>query len=89
MQLAREELGIETIERQIPRSELYSSEECFMTGTAAHLTPVIEVDHRPVGDGGTGPLTGKLMHLYYEIIRGNIDRYRDWCTPVVPAAVGA
>jgi len=89
MQLAREHLGLETVERQVPRSELYSASECFMTGTAAHLTPVIEIDHRAIGEGGTGPITEKLMHLYYDIIRGNNDQYRSWCTPVVPAAVSA
>lgn len=89
MQLARDELGISTTERQIPRSELYSAEECFMTGTAAHLTPVIEVDNRSVGSGGAGPITKKLMDLYYEIIRGNSARYGEWCTPVEPAVVQA
>jgi len=89
MKLARDEMGIETVERQIPRSELYTADECFMTGTAAHLTPVIEVDHRAIGSGQDGPLTTKLMRLYHEIIRGNSEQYRDWCTPVVPAVVGA
>ena len=72
IELARTELGIETTERPIPRSELYTAEECFMTGTAAHLSPVIEVDRTPVGNGQIGPVTRKLMDLYYEIIRGNI-----------------
>jgi branched-chain amino acid aminotransferase len=89
MRLAREELGIETVERQIPRSELYTADEVFMTGTAAHLTPVVEIDRRTIGTGEYGPLTTKLMGLYHDIIRGNSDRYRDWCTPVVPAVVGA
>jgi len=89
MELARTELGIPTIERQVPRSELYGAEECFMTGTAAHLTPVIEVDSRPVGDGVAGPITSKLMGLYYEIIRGNSERYSSWCTAVSPVVVGA
>ncbi len=89
MELARREFGIETIERQIPRSELYTAEECFMTGTAAHLTPVIEVDNRLIGDGKTGPLTEKLGALYRDIIRGNQPAYRDWCTPVNSVVVGA
>jgi branched-chain amino acid aminotransferase len=89
MQIAREELGIEAVERQIPRSELYSADECFMTGTAAHVTPVVEIDNRAIGSGQIGTLTQKLMDLYHEIIRGNSDRHREWCTPVVPAVVGA
>jgi branched-subunit amino acid aminotransferase/4-amino-4-deoxychorismate lyase len=52
--LAREELGIETDERPIARAELYTAEECFMTGTAAHVTAVVDIDRRPVGNGKTG-----------------------------------
>lgn len=85
IELARRELGVETVERQIPRSELYGADECFMTGTAAHVTPVVEVDSRPVGSGVTGPVTRKLMDIYGQIIRGNDDRFQDWCTPVAPA----
>ncbi|KKL16305.1 hypothetical protein LCGC14_2496930, partial [marine sediment metagenome] len=50
--LARQELGMETVERDIDRSEVYAADECFMTGTAAHVTPVVELDHRPIGSGG-------------------------------------
>ncbi len=89
MELARRELGIETIERQVPRSELYAAEECFMTGTAAHLTPVLDIDRRVIGNGRPGPITHQLKELYSDIIRGNNERYRGWCTPVAPAVVGA
>lgn len=78
--LAREELGIETIERPIDRSELYLADECFMTGTAAHVTPVIEVDHRPVGDGKRGPVTAELQRLYFDVVRGKNGKYAHWCT---------
>jgi len=81
MTLAREELGVETIERSIVRSELYTADECFMTGTAAHVTPVIEVDHRKVSDGGLGPITGRLKDMYFAIIQGRNPKYLDWCTP--------
>jgi len=80
--LARQELGIETIERPIDRSELYMADECFLTGTAAHVTPVIEVDHRPVGDGRVGPITARLQKLYLDVIRGKNPKYISWCTPV-------
>jgi branched-chain amino acid aminotransferase len=89
IQLAREEMGLQTIERPIPRSELFTSGECFMTGTAAHLTPVLEIDNRPVGDGQTGPITSQLKDRYSQIIRGNDDRYAHWCTAVSPVAVSA
>src|SRR3970282_2231327 len=52
--LAREELGIQPGERDIDRTELYTADECFMTGTAAHVTPVVELDRRPIGDGKMG-----------------------------------
>jgi branched-chain amino acid aminotransferase len=79
--LAREELSIETIERPIDRSELYLADECFMTGTAAHVTPVIEVDHRPVGDGKRGPITAELQRLYFDVVCGKNGKYAHWCTP--------
>ncbi len=80
-QLAKDELGIETVERTIDRSELYVCDELFMTGTAAHLTPVVEVDRRPVGAGVPGPITRKLSELFYDAIRGKNEKYRHWCTP--------
>jgi branched-chain amino acid aminotransferase len=89
IELARKELGMKVVERQVPRSELYSSDEVFMTGTAAHLTPVLEIDRRPVNGGRPGPITEQLGQLYGNIIRGNDDRYRSWCTAVSPAKVEA
>lgn len=89
MELARKELAIGTVERQIPRSEMYSADEVFLTGTAAHLTPVLEIDGRPIGSGKTGPITRRLMDFYYDIIRGNSTTYSAWCTPVVPVPVRA
>lgn len=82
--LAREELGIETIERPIDRSELYIADECFMTGTAAHVTGVVEVDRRPVGSGRVGELTAQLQKLYFDTIRGRLPKYASWVTPVRP-----
>ncbi len=81
MELARNELGIETVERQIDRSELYTAEECFLTGTAAHITPVAEVDRRQISDGEIGEITEKLQQIYSDVIRGNNPKYLSWCTP--------
>ena len=81
VELAQKELGIDTVERQIDRTELYIADEIFMTGTAAHLTPVVEVDRRPVGDGTPGPITRKLSKLFFDAIRGKNERYKHWCTP--------
>ncbi len=82
IELAKNELGIETIYRPIDRSELYTADECFLTGTAAHLTPVAEIDHRNIGNGEIGEVTGKLQAIYASVIKGNNSRYAEWCTPV-------
>ena len=82
MKLARNEMGLEIVERHIRRSELYLADEVFLTGTAAHITPVGELDNRPIGDGGVGPITGSLRDMYAKVVRGNDEKYMDWCTPV-------
>jgi branched-chain amino acid aminotransferase len=81
-QLATKELGLEVVERSIRRSELYLADEVFLTGTAAHITPVGSVDSRPVGDGGVGPITARLRSIYAEAVRGNRQDYMHWCHPV-------
>jgi len=78
---ARDELGIPTLERELDRTELYTADECFMTGTAAHVTPVVELDHRPIGEGKMGPVTARLVRLYFDVIRGKNPKYARWCTP--------
>ncbi len=82
IKLAKAELGIETIERHVDRVELYSADECFLTGTAANITPVAEIDGRKVGDGEIGEITKKLQKIYSDIIRGDNPKYLKWCTPV-------
>ena len=82
IKLAQNELGLETIERPVVRGELYTADECFLTGTAAHVTPVSEIDHRQIGDGEIGEITKKLQKIYAEVIRGENRKYLDWCTPV-------
>lgn len=84
IELARKELGIPVVERQVAKTEMYTAEEMFLTGTAAHITPVLEVDHRKVGSGEIGPVTRKLMDLYHGAIRGENKKYIEWCTPVYP-----
>jgi len=82
IELASRELGIETVERHVSRAELYTSDECFMTGTAAHVTPVSEIDGRILGQGGVGEITGRIRDLYFKAIRGELEDYKHWCTPV-------
>ncbi len=81
IKLAKAELGIETIERHVDRVELYSADECFLTGTAANITPVAEIDGRKIGDGEVGKITKKLQKIYSDVIRGNNQKYLHWCTP--------
>ena len=82
IELARRELGITTHERQIDRTELYVADEIILCGTGAQIAPVVEVDHRPIGSGKTGPISSALQKIYFDVVRGNIASYRDrWCTP--------
>lgn len=80
--LAREEMGLDVVERSIDRSELYLADEVFMVGTAAQVAPVIEVDRRLVGDGEPGPLTNRLQELYLDAVTGRSAKYAEWLTPV-------
>ena len=80
IKLAQNELGIDTIERQVDRSELYLAEECFFTGTAAHIAPIVEIDHRSVGTGEIGKITPKLQKLFTEVILGRNPKYSTWYT---------
>ncbi len=82
IKLAKEELNIHTIERHVDRIELYTADECFLTGTAANVTPVAEIDRRLINNGEIGPVTRKLQRLYFEVIQGDNPRYMDWCTSV-------
>ena len=86
LQMAREDLGLEVEARTIDRSELYIASEAFMTGTAAHVTPVIEVDRVPVGDGLPGPITKQLQERYFQAITGRLPQYAEWLTAVYSSA---
>ena len=85
IEIASNELGINTVERSMRRSELYFADEIFLTGTAAHLTPVGHIDNLAIGSGEIGPITRKLQNLYFDVIRGRIPKYQHWCTAVLPA----
>lgn len=82
IRLAKNELGLETVERRVTRSELYSASECFLCGTAANITPVTEIDHRQIGNGEIGSVTAKVQSLYDDVIRGKDPKYLEWCIPV-------
>ncbi len=78
IELARKELNMEVVERSIDRTEVFVSEEIFMTGTAAQVTVVTKVDHRPVGAGVMGPVASKLRTLYDGVVRAQNPKYAHW-----------
>jgi branched-chain amino acid aminotransferase len=80
--LIRDELELPVVERSIDRTELYACEELFLCGTGAQVSPVIEVDRRPVGDGKVGEFSDELQHLYFAAVRGDNPKYADWSLPV-------
>lgn len=80
--LIRDELGLDVVERAVDRSELYVADEIILCGTGAEVSPVIEIDRRRIGSGAPGPLTKRLQDLYFGVCRGQVEKYRDWITPV-------
>jgi branched-chain amino acid aminotransferase len=82
LKLIADELGKQVVERSIDRTELYTCDELFLCGTGAQVSPVIEVDHRPIGDGRVGELTQELQSIYFGACRGDLAKYSDWTIPV-------
>jgi len=87
IQVARD-LGYEVVERDIARGELYIADEVFMTGTAAELTPIREIDDRPVGSGEPGEITRVIQREFEDALHGRSERYAEWLD-VVPARAPA
>jgi len=78
----KEEQEIEIQERDIALGELLTADEAFFTGTAAEITPIVEIDGVKIGSGKPGPITRKLQTLYDDIVRGKVEKYREWLTYV-------
>ena len=74
--------GIPTEVRSIDRSELYVADEMFLCGTGVQISPVVEVDHRPVGSGEVGPIARLVRDRYFDAVRGRIPEYSHWLTPI-------
>jgi branched-chain amino acid aminotransferase len=87
MELAAKELNVKTVCRDVDRSELYTADEIFYTGTAAQVTPIVEVDKRKIGDGKTGPISAAISERYVSICRGEVPEYNHWLTPIYKQAV--
>jgi len=82
MTLAEKELGLPVVERPIDRTEVYICDELFMTGTAAQITAITQVDHHSVGAGVMGPISSKLRSLFDDVVRGRNEDYKEWLKPV-------
>ncbi|MGA1206452.1 MAG: branched-chain amino acid transaminase [Gammaproteobacteria bacterium] len=74
--------GIEVVEKRITRDEVVIADEAFFTGTAAEVTPIRELDGRPIGAGSRGPMTAQLQADYFDLVHGRSDRYADWVSQV-------
>jgi branched-chain amino acid aminotransferase len=85
IQIARD-LGFEVVERNIGRAELYLADEVYLTGTAAELVPVREVDDHAVGGGKPGEITRAIQSAFDDALHGRTERYREWLDPVPAAA---
>jgi branched-chain amino acid aminotransferase len=79
LRIARDQ-GIPVKEEKFARDTLYLADELFMTGTAAEVTPVREVDNRRIGKGEPGPVTKKIQEIYFRAVHGEEPRYREWLT---------
>ena len=79
LSLADEE-GLKVVEKRITRDEVYIADEAFFTGTAAEVTPIREVDNRPIGEGIRGPITQRLQSLYFDVVKGRHPKHRGWLT---------
>tara|TARA_Y100000758_G_scaffold153558_1_gene108963 strand:- start:72 stop:1040 length:969 start_codon:yes stop_codon:yes gene_type:complete len=89
IQLAQDEMGLQVMERSIDRSELYLCDEVFLSGTAAHLTPVVSLDSRDIGTGKPGPISLEMQKMYFDIVAGKNPKYLHWCTDVTPVSIPA
>lgn len=83
IQLARD-LGLSIVEEPVSRDQLYTADEVFVTGTAAEVTALREIDFRAIGEGRTGPCTRQLQDAYYALVEGRHPRSAAWLDYVRP-----
>ena len=82
IELYRKELGVEVLERDVDRTELYIADEAFFCGSGAEVVPILGIDHYPVGDGTVGPLTKQIQEQYFRIATDKSGPYAKWLVPV-------
>jgi branched-chain amino acid aminotransferase len=82
IKIAKDKFDINTLERSLDRTELYTAEELFFCGTGAQISPIGSVDKRTIGTGKIGIITKKLQDLYFKLVKNEISEYSSWCTEV-------
>lgn len=82
IEIAKKELNIEVLERNITKKEIYEAEEIFLCGTGSEIAGVIKIDGRIIGDGKVGPMAGQIKKLYFDIVHGKNPKYSKWLTKV-------
>lgn len=82
VELMESEMGLEVIEKQITRDEVYTADEAFFTGTAAEVTPIRELDDREIGLGKAGPVTKEIQQRYFDVVHGKDPKYQHWLSYV-------
>ena len=82
LELGKNVLGLKVCEREISRTELYVADEAFYCGTGAQVSPITSIDNRPVGTGVVGEHTKELQKLYFDVVKGKVEKYKKWCTPI-------
>jgi branched-chain amino acid aminotransferase len=81
IKIARD-MGLEVHSQRLTRDDIYLADEAFFTGTAAEITPIRELDNRPIGGGRRGPITAKLQAKFFDIVNGQAPEYKHWLTKV-------
>jgi len=76
------DLGIEVVSQPMTRDDVYLADEAFFTGTAAEITPIRELDGRPIGAGRRGPVTERIQSTFFDAVNGRAENYRRWLTKV-------
>ncbi|MEA3494307.1 MAG: branched-chain amino acid transaminase [Candidatus Margulisiibacteriota bacterium] len=82
IQLAKNELGIKTIEKSFKPAALFKADELFFCGTGAQIAPIVQVEKKKIGKGKVGPITTEMQDIYFKAVRGEIPKYKSWVTPV-------
>lgn len=77
-----ESKGYKVVERTIDRTELYTCDEAFLCGSAMEMTPVLSVDKYVIGNGDNGAITKELHMAYLDVVRGKVEQFKDWVTPI-------